>query len=436
MATTRPSLNYLLTPNLSRPNPTILSARRNLLTLEDGRTIIDATGGPAVVSTGHGDEDVQRAVLGQMSQFSFAHSLFWGHNAAKELARVLIESTDGKLSKALFFGSGSEAIDAIMKLARQFYLELGQPGRTHFIAREGSFHGTTIGSLALTGKRGPRVQFQPILPQNVSFVSACNLYRGQRADEKTADYIQRLAQELEDEIQRVGPDKVTGFFVETVSGSSLGCVPPPPGYLAAIKEVCQRHGVFFILDEVICGMGRTGTYHAWQHENVVPDIQAVAKGLAGGYAPISGVLVSSQVVDVLASGSGFFNHGHTYQLHAVGCAAALEVQRMIKRDDLITNVEIRGRRLYEGLTRVVGDLPNFVKDKGSKEPFPAKDGVAFRLRAKGLEEPYFVSVHPGNGCADGVNGDLLLLSPAYNSTEEIDEIVDRVGRLVRDFFSE
>lgn len=226
-------------------------------------------------------------------------------------------------------------------------------------------------------------------------------------------------------------------------------MPPPSGYLAAMKDVCQRHNVLFILDEVICGMGRTGTYHAWQYDGVTPDIQAVAKGLASGYAPISSVLVSSKVVDVLATGSGFFNHGHTYQSHAVACAAALEVQRIIRRDSLIHNAEVMGRRLYQGLSRVIGGLANvgdvrgrglfycieFVKDKETKEPFPVSDGVAFKLRQRGLQAPYFISLHPGNGCADGINGDLLLLSPAYNSTaEEIDDMVSRVGRLIHDFF--
>lgn len=207
--------------------------------------------------------------------------------------------------------------------------------------------------------------------------------------------------------------------------------------------------MLFILDEVFCGMGRAGTYHAWQHDGVIPDIQAVAKGLAGGYAPISSVLISSKVVGALASGSGFFNHGHTYQSHAVGCAAALEVQKIIQQDRLIENVGTVGRRLYDGLQRALWEHPNvgdirgrglfyaieFVKDKETKEPFPAREGVAFRLRARGLQDPYSISLHPGNGCADGANGDLLLISPPYNSTEkDIDEVVDRTSKLVRDFF--
>ncbi|KAF4634712.1 hypothetical protein G7Y89_g3397 [Cudoniella acicularis] len=343
-------------------------------------------------------------------------------------------------------------MEAAMKLARQYFLELSppEPERFRFIAREGSFHGTTAATLALTGRQAVRRQFAPLLKDNVTHVSACNPYRGLRAGETIETYVQRLATELDDEFQRVGPKTVCAFVAETVAGTALGCIPPSPGYFVAMKAVCDKYGALLILDEVICGMGRTGTAHAWQQEGVVPDIQAVAKGLGGGYTPIAALISGYKVVQAIDGGTGFFNHGHTYQSHAVACAAAVEVQNIIQQNDLIVHVANMGKRLEKGLRAAlqthphVGDIRGrgllwaieFVKNKDTKEPFSPQEGISMKIRNIGLVEPFNISLWPVSGGATDSGGDHIMISPAYNiSEEDIDFIVSSTSEIVKLVFA-
>ena len=234
-----------------------------------------------------------------------------------------------------------------MKLSRQYFLELPEPQttRTRFIGRKQSYHGNTLGSLSIGYHQARRGIYEPILGQNTSQVSNCYPYRDQKDGETTEQYVSRLAQELEDEFQKWGPNTVCAFIAETMSGSSLGFLPPAPGYLKAMKEVCQRHGALFILDEVMVGMGRTGTLHAWEQDDVVPDLQAVAKGLGAGYYPIGALLVGRKVSDTLFKGTGAFVHSQTYQCHPVACAAAYEVQQIVKEEKLLANTVKMGTLL-------------------------------------------------------------------------------------------
>ncbi|KAJ5779942.1 Pyridoxal phosphate-dependent transferase major region subdomain 2 [Penicillium paradoxum] len=429
-----------------------IGGKGSYIFLEDGTKFLDATGGAAVSCLGHGNEQVTQIIKDQMAQLSYCHSAFFGTQVAEDLAQFLVESTGGKLSKLFVISSGSEAIEAALKLARQYYLELPTPQvqRTRFIARLPSYHGTTLGALGLGGHVQRRQPFEPLLSKNVSHVSPCYAYRGKRDGESDADYVARLADELEAEFQRVGPETVCAFVAEPVVGAALGCVPAVPGYFRAMKAVCEKHGALFILDEIMSGMGRCGTLHAWEQEDVVPDIQTIGKGLGGGYAPVSGVLIGDSIVQTMDKGSGMFRHGQTYQGHPISCAAALAVQKTIQEQSLLENVRTMGAYLEAQLKQRfeshphVGDIRGkglfwgmeFVKDKATKEPFDPKSRLSFRIQEKGLQPEYSVSLYGCSGTVDGIRGDHLVLAPPYIvSKEEIDILVDTLEKILEDVFS-
>lgn len=362
-----------------------IGGKGSYLFLEDGQRVLDSTGGAAVSCLGHGNDKINAAVISQINQLSYCHTAFVGTQVSEDLARFLVDSTGGKLSKLYVVSSGSEAVEAALKLARQYYLELStpQPKRTRFIARLPSYHGITLGALSAGGHVSRREPFEPLLAQNTSHVSPCFAYRRKKEQESDADYVARLAAELDAEFQRVGPGNVCAFIAEPVVGAvcplsrfpssfyavpiltdtqALGCVPAVPGYFPAMKAVCERYGALFILDEVMSGMGRCGTLHAWEQEGIVPDIQTIGKGFGGGYVPVSGVLMAEHIVRVMDKGTGVFRHGQTYQGHPVACAAALAVQRVIQEENLLENVREMGAYLESllrdrlGLHPHVGDI--------------------------------------------------------------------------------
>ncbi|CAK7198255.1 hypothetical protein SEUCBS139899_000914 [Sporothrix eucalyptigena] len=434
--------------------PAIVRGEGSYLVLNDGRRILDASGGAAVACIGHGDARVAEAVMAQMRSVAYCATIFYTSTACEQLCRYLVDSTGGHMARAYIVCSGSEAMEAAMKLARQYFLEKAphpEPRRTRFIARSQSYHGITLGALAAGGHEARRQYFEPLMPTNVSHVSPCFSYRGKAAQESDAAYVARLAAELDAEFQRVGPDTVCAFIAEPIVGAALGSVPSVPGYFRAVQAVCRKYGALLIFDEVMCGMGRAGTVHAWQQEGVVPDIQTIGKCLGGGYQPIAGVLASHNVIDTLSRGTGSFVHGHTYQGHPVGCAAALAVQRIIAEENLLANVRELGPVLADLLAQRLGDHPNvgnirgrgffwgieFVQDKNSARPFPVEDHVAMEIAELGLSSAdYAIAVYPGSGTVDGRSGDHIILAPAYNATRaEIHTIVDRVARLVEGYFA-
>lgn len=413
------------------------------LHLDDGSTVMDASGGAAVACLGHGNARVAAAIAEQAGKMAYAHTGFFTSEPAEALAEILLADEPGGLSHAYFCSSGSEGNEAALKLARQYFVERGEPNRTKFIGRRQSYHGNTLGALGVGGNMARRAIYEPILASAFSHVSPCFPYRFQHQGESDAQYVDRLAAELEAEFQRLGPQNVIGFFGETMVGATTGCVAALPGYFRRVRDICDRHGALLILDEVMCGMGRLGTMHAWESEGITPDIQVVAKGLGGGYQPIGGILISRKVVDGLRSGSGAFSHGHTYQAHPVACAAALEVQRIIRDDHLLDNVQAMGTRLEAALTerfgnhRHVGDIRGkglfwaleFVQDRATKTVFdPAKktyDRVKQEALARGL------AIYPMGGTIDGTQGDHVIVAPPYiSSAEEIDMIVARLGAAV------
>jgi adenosylmethionine-8-amino-7-oxononanoate aminotransferase len=334
-------------------------------------------------------------------------------------------------------------MEAALKLARQYFLEVGQPQRHRFIARRQSYHGNTLGALGLGGNMARREPYEPILAQCFSHVSPCFAYREQCGGESDADYVERLAAELEAEFQRLGPDKVAAFVAEPIVGATAGCVTALPGYFPAMRAVCDRHGALLIMDEVMCGMGRSGTLHAWEQEGVAPDIQTIAKGLGGGYQPIGAILVQRKIVGALTEGSGAFKHGHTYQAHPVACAAALAVQRIIREDGLLPHVQRMGALLEAKLNdrfgnhAHVGDIRGrglfwaleFIEDRGSRRSFDPARKVHELVKDAAIAAG--VMIYPMGGTIDGRLGDHVIIAPPYIARpEEIDRIVERLGDAV------
>ncbi len=424
--------------------PTAAKGDGIYLHLPDGTQIIDGSGGAAVACLGHGNRRIAAAIGEQAARMAYAHTGTFISQPAEELAHILLDGEPGGLTHAYFCSSGSEGSEAALKLARQYFVELGQPQRVHFIARRQGYHGNTLGALAAGGNMMRRAIYEPILSPSFSLVSPCFPYRFQHAHESDADYVDRLATELEAEFQRLGPDTVAAFLAETVVGATTGCVAALPGYFKRVREICDRHGALLILDEVMCGMGRTGTMHAWEQEAIAPDLQVVAKGLGGGYQPIGGVLIGGNVVQAINTGKrGGFMHGHTYQAHPVACAAALEVQRIIHEDNLLANVQAMGARLETALTerfgnhRHVGDVRGrglfwaleFVADRTSKQVFDPALKMNERVKREALSRG--LALYPMSGTIDGTSGDHIIVAPPYIATAaDIDTIVDRLGAAV------
>lgn len=406
----------------------------------EGRAYIDASGGAAVSCLGHGHPDVLAAMHAQIDQLAYAHTSFFTTEVAEQLADQLVSTAPAGMSHVYFVSGGSEAVESALKMARQYFVEIGQPQREHFIARRQSYHGNTLGALAVGGNEWRRAQFRPLLI-DVTHVAPCYEYRDRHADETPEQYGQRLVAELAEAIERLGPDKVMAFVAETVGGATAGVLTPVPGYFKGVRELCDRHGILLILDEVMCGMGRTGTLHACEQEGVVPDLLTVAKGLGGGYQPIGAVFAQERIVDAMRQGSGLFQHGHTYLGHAVACAAALAVQRVIQRDGLLAQVRERGAYLASRLQAVLGDHPHvgdirgrglfwgieLVQDRATRQWFDPSLKLHARLKAAAMAEG--LMIYPMGGTVDGRCGDHVLLAPPFiSSPEELDAIVDRLVR--------
>ena len=408
----------------------------------EGREYIDASGGAAVSCLGHGHPEVLRAMHEQIDRIAYAHTSFFTTAIAEALAEHLIAHAPAGTSHVYLVSGGSEAMEAALKLARQYFVEIGEPQRRHFIGRRQSYHGNTLGALAVGGNEWRRRQFGPLLI-DVAHVAPCYEYRDRRPEESPEGYGERLAREFEDTVERLGPRNVIGFCAETVGGATSGALPPVPGYFRRIREICDRHGILLIADEVMCGMGRTGTLHAVEQEGVAPDLMAIAKGLGGGYQPIGAVLVQRRIIDALERGSGFFQHGHTYIGHPVACAAALAVQNVIQRDGLLGAVRSLGARLRERLQLAFGAHPHvgdirgrglfmaieLVRDRASKQPFDPALRLHARIKAEAKARG--LMVYPMGGTVDGHAGDHVLIAPPFIATPaDVDEIVRRLGAAV------
>ena len=422
--------------------PTVVGGRGIELITADGRRFIDACGGAAVSCLGHGHPVVARAIARQADTIAYAHTSFFTNEPAEALADRLAAAAPAGLSRVYFVDNGSAAVETAMKMARQYQIERGAPGRTRVISRRQSYHGNTLGALAVSGNLGRRAPYEPFLFE-ASRIEPCFEYRYARIGQTAEDYGREAAAALEAEILRAGSETVMAFIAETVVGATTGAVPPAPGYLRRIREICDRHDVLLILDEVMCGAGRTGAFLACEQEGVVPDIVTLAKGLAGGYQPIGAVLCSDKIYEAFVAGTGAFVNGHTYSAHAVACAAALAVQDVIRDEGLLDRVGAAGARLRErlierfGRHRYVGDVRGrgllmaieLVADRETKMPFDSALRVSARIKAEAFERGLLV--YPGSGTVDGRRGDHVLLAPPYIVTDaEVDVIVERLGEAV------
>ena len=406
---------------------------------DSGNRYLDGSGGAAVSCLGHADPEVVQAIQDQTSKMAFAHTGFFSSDPAEELAELLIKYAPGDLDRVYFVSGGSESIEAAIKLARQYHIENGEPNRRHIIARRQSYHGNTLGALAAGGNKWRRDQFEPILI-NVSHIAPCYEFIDKSNQEKTYEYGQRVAQELEDEILRLGSDTVMAFIVEPVVGATMGAVPAVQGYFNRIEEVCKKFGVLLILDEVMCGMGRTGYLYAAEADNISPDILCIAKGLGAGYQPIGAMLCSKKIYDVIGGGTGFFQHGHTYMGHPVACAAGLAVVQAIIDRDLLPSVKQRSAQLLNELKNQfnthlnVGDIRGrglfigleLVKDRDTKKPFDPSLKIAANIKRSAFEAGLIC--YPMSGTRDGKWGDHILLAPPFIIDEkQVIELVEKVA---------
>lgn len=404
-----------------------------------GKRYIDACGGAAVSCLGHSNQRVIDAIKRQAQQLAYAHTSFFTTDVAEELADRLVDAAPAGLEHVYFVSGGSEAVEAALKLARQYFVEKGEPQRRHFIARRQSYHGNTLGALAIGGNAWRREPFLPLLIE-AHHVSPCYAYRDQLAGETDEAYAQRLADELERKIVELGAENVAAFVAETVVGATAGAVPPVRMYLKKIRAVCDKYGVLLILDEIMSGMGRTGYLYACDEDGVAPDLLTIAKGLGAGYQPIGATLVSDRIYRTIVDGSGFFQHGHTYLGHATACAAALEVQRVIAEERLLDNVKARGEQLRASLRAHYGTHPHvgdvrgrglfvgveLVRDRDSKATFDPALKLHAAVKREAMQRG--LMVYPMGGTIDGVHGDHILIAPPFICTaQQIDTIVERLS---------
>ncbi len=408
---------------------------------QNGKRYFDGSGGAAVSCLGHSDPDVIAAIKSQLDDMAFAHTSFLTSQPAEELADLLIAHAPEGLDRVYFVSGGSEAVEAALKLARQYYVEIGQPQRAKIIARRQSYHGNTLGALAVGGNAWRRAQFAPLLI-DVSHIAPCYAYREQHEGETEAAFGLRIADELEAEILRLGPENVMSFVAEPVVGATLGAVPAVPGYFKRIREICDKYGVLLILDEVMCGMGRTGTLFASEYDGISPDICTIAKGLGAGYQPIGATLCSKTIHDAIQQGSGFFQHGHTYIGHPVACAAGLAVVTKLT-SGLIDAVGGKGEMLQDMLRARFGQHPNvgdirgrglfvgveFVADRETKTCLDPQHKFHARLKAAAFAQGLIC--YPMGGTVDGKQGDHVLLAPPFIATpDHLDEVVEKLGSAV------
>ncbi|MCW5632396.1 MAG: aspartate aminotransferase family protein [Rubrivivax sp.] len=440
-------MSHVFHRHLRQPYPVAVAGDGPYLIDSTGKRYLDGSGGAAVSCLGHGHPAIVQAVVDQVRKLEYAHTSFLTSEPAEALADDLVAHAPRGLTHVYFVSGGSEGVEAALKLAVQYFVETGQPRKNRIVARWQSYHGNTLGALSAGGNRWRRAQFPSLLLEQIEHIGECYEYRGRREGETAEQYGLRMADELEAAILRLGPENVAAFIGEPVVGATLGAVPAPAGYWPRIREICDRHGVLLILDEVMCGMGRTGTLHASEQEGaqgtggVRPDIEVIAKGLGAGYQPIGAVLVDGRIVEALRAGSGFFQHGHTYLGHPVACAAALAAQREIR--PLLPQVRAHGARLAALLGERLGTHPNvgdlrgrglfrgieLVADRATRAPLPSAARTHAKVKAAAMERGLLC--YPMGGTVDGSEGDHVLLAPPFTCTiSQLEELVDKLGAAI------
>ncbi|MEM0947480.1 MAG: aspartate aminotransferase family protein [Pseudomonadota bacterium] len=432
-------MNHVFPRHAKATQPVAVGGEGCYLIDADGKRYLDASGGAAVSCLGHGDPEIIEAIKAQLELVAFAHTGFFTSEPAEALADLLVENAPGDLDRVYLVSGGSEATEAAIKLARQYWVEKGEPNRSRLIARKQSYHGNTIGALSAGGNEWRRAQFGPLL-LDVSHIDPCYEYRLRRDDESPEEYGHRTAQALEDEILRLGPETVMAFIAEPVVGATAGALAPSPGYFKHIREICDRYGVLLILDEVMCGMGRTGSLFACEQDGIVPDIVCIAKGLGAGYQPIGAMLCTAEIYGAIEAGSGFFQHGHTYIGHPTAAACGLAVVRALLERNLIPRVKMQGDKLAARLVERFGQHPHvgdirgrglfrgieLVEDRTTKAPFDPSFGLAGKIKKAAFAEGLIC--YPMSGTIDGRQGDHILLAPPFIiEDEQLDEVTDKLS---------
>ena len=426
--------------------PLAVSGKGPYIIDEDGRHYLDASCGAAVSCLGHNDKDVIDAIKKQIESLPFSHTAFFSTQPTEALATFLVSKGPEGTNAVYFVSGGSEGVEAALKMTRQYFLEVGQPKRKHFIARRQSYHGNTLGALSVGGNVWRRKPYEEML-MKISHISPCYVYRGKGAGETEEQYGYRVASELETQIIKLGPENVAAFIAETVGGATAGVIEPVSNYFKKIREICDRYGVILILDEVMCGMGRTGTLFACEQEDINPDITVVAKGLGAGYQPIGAVLVNERIYKAFQDGSKIFLHGHTYMGHATACAAAMAVQKKIQDLKLLSNVQAMGQLLMAALRKkfnahpYVGDIRGrglfigieIVANRVKKTPFKSQLKVHSLIKAKAMDNGLLC--YPGGGTLNGLDGDHILIAPPYIIDEShVSEIITKLGKTIDEVF--
>ncbi|WBW72465.1 aminotransferase class-III [Schizosaccharomyces osmophilus] len=430
-----------LVPN-STPPKVVRGEGVNLYT-DDNKKIIDGTGGAAVSSLGYGNREVIESMKTQAEKVCYVHNMAFTNEPAEELAHILVSQHPDVFARAYFANSGSEAVEAALKFALQYWQLRGEPERTHFVSRKQSYHGNTLFALGIGKMVSRRAPYVGVFPKVTSYVDPCYAYRCKKEGETDEQYVYRLEKQLEDEFLVVGPNRIAAFIAETVPGTCLGCATPVDGYFKAVRRVCDKFDILLILDEVMCGLGRTGTFHAWEQEGITPDLQTNAKTLAAGYQPISSVLVSHRVYKAFEESNAQLANFHTYQAHPLACSAAVTVQKIMLREKLVDKVAAIGKYLDEQLHKTfdshphVGDIRGrgvfwgleFVKDKKSKQWFDPKYKVGALISKVGIKNGAFLN--PGAGTYDGVHGDHIMVAPPYIITkEEVDTLISILAKSI------
>lgn len=409
----------------------------------NGKRFLDGCGGAAVSCLGHSHAAVAKAIREQAESLPYVHTSFFTTDVMEALAEKLVKNAPG-MGKVLLLSGGSETIEAALKLSRQYFVEIGQPERHLYIARRQSYHGNTLGALSVGGNEWRREKFEPIMMPG-HHVAPCFEYREMHDDETPEEYGQRAANELEEKILELGPGNVAAFIAETVVGATAGAVAPAPGYFKRIREICDQYGVHLILDEVMCGTGRTGTMMAYEQEGIVPDMVTMAKGLAAGYQPVGALLCRDEITDAVRKGSGFFQHGHTFMGHATAVAASLATLNAIEDERLLGNVQVRGASILSQLRETLADHPNvgdvrgrglflgieFVADKTSKVPIDPAAKTHNKVQKAAMQRG--LMVYGMGGTIDGRYGDHVLLAPPYIINEEHEsELVEKLTNAINE----
>lgn len=414
---------------------------------KQGKQYLDACGGAAVSNLGHSHQAVKQAMLAQIERVPFAHTGFFTSESGEQLAELICQRMPEQFNHVYLVSGGSEAVESALKMARQYFVESGKPEKKYFIARQQSYHGNTLGALSVGGNEWRREPFRPILHSG-QHIAPCYAYRYQKADESELEYSLRAANELEVKILQLGAENVMAFIAEPIVGATAGAVPATDGYFKRIREICDQYDVLLILDEVMCGVGRSGSFFAFEQEQAEPDVVCMAKGLGAGYQPIGAVVANDRVYRAIESGSGFFQHGHTFMAHPVACAAAVATVKTIFEEDLLTAVNRQGALLRNELSLALSELPfigdirgkglflgiELVADKESKAPLNKATMADKRIKQRAMENG--LMCYPMGGTIDGVNGHHILLAPAFIfQPAHVDELIEKLTRTLNEVSS-